>query len=151
MKIFPPASDASDSRLKRTLSPLGEHTRPRASRPASEVLGNLDASALRNVGALAPADSDGSWPCQAVRAIFEAVTTDKILWGFDMGIFNQRGITTRSIKAGGEQEREQVKKYRAYAEKCKVAWPRTALALRRIADNYDAHAKWQDELAETRT
>ena len=43
-----------------------------------------------------------------------------------------------------------VEKHREYAEKCKVSWPRTGLALRRIADYYDAQAKWQDEHAEAR-
>jgi hypothetical protein len=51
---------------------------------------------------------------------------------------------------GGEQERELVKKYRSFAEKCKVAWPRTALALRRIAERYEEQAKWQDAEVEAR-
>ena len=37
-----------------------------------------------------------------------------------------------------------------YAEKCKVGWPRTSLALRRIEDYYEVQAKWQDEHAEAR-
>lgn len=98
----------------------------------------------------APPDPDGSWPCQAVRDVLETVTTDEIVQGFGTGVHNQRGVTTRGMNDGGEQERELVKKYRAYAAKCKVAWPRTALALRRIADNYDAQAKWQDENVEAR-
>ena len=67
-----------------------------------------------------------------------------------MGVHNQRGVTTRGMNDGGEQERELVKKYRAYAEKCKVSWPRTAIALRRIAEHYEAQAKWQDERADAR-
>jgi len=98
----------------------------------------------------APFDADGSWPCQAVRDVLEKVTTDEIVRGFDRGVSNQRGVTTRGLNDGGEQERELVKKYRAYAEKCKVSWPRTALALRRIAEHYEAQAKWQDEHAEAR-
>jgi hypothetical protein len=98
----------------------------------------------------APADVDGSWPCLAVREVFEAVKSEEILRGFDIGVANQRGVTSRGVKDGGEQERELVKTYRDYAEKCKVLWPRTALALRRIAENYDAQAKWQDGRAEAR-
>jgi hypothetical protein len=85
-----------------------------------------------------------------VRNILETVSTDEILRGFDTGIFKQRGITSRGMKDGGEQERELVKKYGAFAEKCKIAWPRTALALRRVAEHYEAQAKWQDELTEAR-
>jgi hypothetical protein len=98
----------------------------------------------------APLDADDSWPCQPVRDILEAVTTDEILRGFDIGVFNQRRVTSRSLNAGGEQERELVKKYGAYAEKCKVEWPRTAFTLRRIAAGYEAEAKGYDERAETR-
>ena len=98
----------------------------------------------------APPDPDGSWPCQAVRDVFETVVTDEVLRGFETGVMNQRGVTTRGLNDGGEQERGLVKKYRAFAEKYKVAWPRTALALRRIVDYYDAHAKWQDARAEAR-
>jgi hypothetical protein len=95
-------------------------------------------------------DPDGSWPCQAVRDALEVVTTEEVVRGFDMGVHNQRGVTTRGMNDGGEQERELVKKYRAYAEKCKVSWPRTAIALRRIAEHYEAQAKWQDERADAR-
>jgi hypothetical protein len=98
----------------------------------------------------APLDADGSWPCQAVREVLETVTTDEIVRGFCRGRHNQRGVTTRGMNDGGEQERDLVKKHREYAEKCKVSWPRTGLALRRIADYYDAQAKWQDEHAEAR-
>jgi hypothetical protein len=98
----------------------------------------------------APADPDGSWPCKTVREVFEMVTTDEIVRGFEQGRYNQRGVTTRGLKDGGEQERELVKKYVAYAEKCKIMWPRTALALRRIAEGYERRARIYDEQAEAR-
>jgi len=98
----------------------------------------------------APPDADGSWPCKAVREVLETVATDEIVRGFDMGVHNQRGVTSRGMNDGGEQERELAKKYRVYAESCKVSWPRTALALRRIAEHYEAQAKWQDEKSEAR-
>lgn len=98
----------------------------------------------------APADTDGTWPCLPVRDVLETVTTDEILRGFNRGVHNQRGVTSRGMKDGGEQERALVKNYLAYAEKCKVLWPRAALALRRIAEGYEADAKWQDEHAEAR-
>jgi hypothetical protein len=96
----------------------------------------------------AQSDADASWPCQAVRSVLEEVVSDELLRGFEMGIHNQRGVTTRGMNEGGEQERELEKKYRAFAAECKVAWPRTSLALRRIAESYEAQAKRQDEHAE---
>jgi len=98
----------------------------------------------------APSDEDGSWPCQAVRDVLETVTSDEIVRGFDIGVHNQRGVTSRGMNDGGEQERDLAKKYRTYAENCKVTWPRTALALRRIAEHYVAQAKRYDEHAESR-
>lgn len=98
----------------------------------------------------APPDVSGLWPCEAVRDVLETVATDEIVRGFDMGVHNQRGVTSRGMNDGGEQERQLVKKYREYAEKCKVSWPRTALTLRHIADHYEAEARSQDEHSETR-
>jgi hypothetical protein len=98
----------------------------------------------------APVDADGSWPCKAVRDVFETITTDEVLRGFETGTLNQRGVTTRGLNDGGAQERDLVRNYRGYADRYKVAWPRTALVLRRIVDYYEAHAKWQDARVEAR-
>jgi hypothetical protein len=98
----------------------------------------------------APADSNGTWPCEAVREILEALPTDQILRGFDCGVANQRGTYSKSITEGGEQERALAKKYAAHADKCRIRWPRTALALRRIAESYEYQAKREDERAEGR-
>jgi hypothetical protein len=67
-----------------------------------------------------------------------------------MGKINQRGITTRSPQDGGEQERDLVTKYRGFAERCKVCWPRTSLVLRRIADRFELQARQHDERADGR-
>jgi hypothetical protein len=98
----------------------------------------------------APPDPDGIWPCEAVREILEAVSTDKILQGFNCAVANQRSTHWKSMTEGGEQERELAKKYNGYAEYCKMRWPRTALALRRIAEDYEREAKREDERAEGR-
>jgi hypothetical protein len=98
----------------------------------------------------APADPDGVWPCEAVREILESVSTDEILRGFDVGVANQRGVVTKSMTEGGEQERELARKYFEHANKLKLTWPRTALALRRIAESYESQAKREDERVESR-
>ena len=51
---------------------------------------------------------------------------------------------------GGEKERELAKKYADYADKVKVASPRTALAFRRLAQRYESEAKREDERVEGR-
>ncbi len=98
----------------------------------------------------APADPDGTWPCESVRDILESVPSEEILRGFDCGVANQRGTYTKSMTEGGEQERELARKYQTHADKCKVSWPRTALALRRLAQSYESQAKREDERAEAR-
>jgi hypothetical protein len=98
----------------------------------------------------APADPDGLWPCQAVRDVLESVPTDKILEGFIVGVSNQRGVVSKSITEGGEQERELARKYKDLASKVKVSWPRTALTLRRIAERYELDARREDERIESR-
>jgi hypothetical protein len=98
----------------------------------------------------APSDSDGTWPCEAVRDVLESVPTEEILRGFEVGVANQRGAHWKSMTDGGEQERELAKKYIEYASKVKVAWPRTALALRRLAERYESEAKREDERVEGR-
>lgn len=47
----------------------------------------------------------------AVREILELVPTEEILRGFAVGVSNQRGVVSKSMTEGGEQERELVKKY----------------------------------------
>jgi hypothetical protein len=98
----------------------------------------------------APPDPDGTWPCEPVRDILETVPTDEILRGLDCGVCNQRGTYSKAMTEGGEQERALAKKYHALAEKCKLRWPRTALALRRLAQTYESGARREDERAEGR-
>jgi hypothetical protein len=98
----------------------------------------------------APADPDGTWPCEAIREVIEWVPTDEILRGFDVGVSNQRGTHWKSITEGGEQERELARKYFGFADKLRLKWPRTALALRRIAESYELQAKREDERVEAR-
>ena len=98
----------------------------------------------------APADPDGTWPCQAVRDVLESVPTDEILGGFEVAVANQRGAHWKSMTEGGEKERELAKKYADYANKVKVASPRTALTFRRLAQRYESEAKREDERVEGR-
>lgn len=97
-----------------------------------------------------PTDPDGGWPCSAVREVLESVPTNEILHGFEAGVFNQRGLVTKSMTEGGAKERTVARKYSEYANKLKVEWPRTALVLRRIANEYESLAKSEDEQAEGR-
>ena len=97
--------------------------------------------------AYAPGDSDGSWPCIPVRDALEEISLDseEILNGFSVGIFNKRGLVTKSLREGGDQERDLAGTFRALADACQGEWDRTAETLRRIARSYEEHARQEDE------
>ena len=94
--------------------------------------------------AYAPAGSDGLYPCEPVRELIEENNQD-ILIGFEVGILNSRGVTTRSLTDGGEQERELVEKYNNLATRLSGKWPHTSRVMRQIADSYEAEAQRHDD------
>ncbi len=104
--------------------------------------------------AYAPAEtedsSDDAWPCIAVRDVLEEVDSEAMFNGFQIGIFNKRGVVTRSPYAGGGSERKLQEKYESYAKKLAIDWPSTATCLQRLADDYGARAKQEDAGAELR-
>ena len=98
--------------------------------------------------ASSPAESDGSWPCIAVRNVLESISGEIALDSFESGIFNGRGGTTRGMHDGGEQERQLVKKYHGFADACQMRWPRVAATLSHLARGYEADARYMDDEAD---
>ncbi|MFA6002821.1 MAG: hypothetical protein WC881_02005 [Elusimicrobiota bacterium] len=93
-------------------------------------------------------DTDGSWPCSAVREIFETLDSPDLERGFLNECIAKRGVHSRSPKEGGRQERALAKQYEDYAAKCDSRWPRTAAALHSVAEDYQAQARHEDAEAE---
>jgi hypothetical protein len=96
-----------------------------------------------------PSGSDGIWPHEAVRDIIEQYERRNIEEAIEVGLFNQRGVTSRALGEGGKQERELADKYQQQADEIKYRWPRTAAMLGRIADSYKhfaAKLDLEDEL-----
>jgi len=89
-------------------------------------------------------DDDGSWPCDAIRNVIEAISTDPICSGLSCGIHNSRGATSRN--KGGNQERDLSSKYRDLAKKIQFVSPITARVLNGVADSYEREAGRWDEL-----
>jgi hypothetical protein len=100
--------------------------------------------------AYAPGESDGTWPCIAVRDVIEEVDSGKLTLGFEIGISNKRDVVVKSPFAGGEQERQLAQQYMSYAEACAIEWPTTAAALQRVARQYEEDARREDEEAKER-
>ena len=93
----------------------------------------------------APPDKDGSWPCLAVRDVMEDINSEEIFDGFEIGVINSRGVTSRSLTEGGAQERQLVAKYQGFADRIRAGWPMVAATLQRIAGSYLHRAKREDE------
>lgn len=90
--------------------------------------------------ARSPTDEDGYWPHIAIRNIIERLNSGLIDRHIEIGIYNSRGVTTRSPNEGGRQERELVEKYKQTANALKSKWPRSAAILRSIAKSYEQDA-----------
>lgn len=93
-------------------------------------------------------DPDGSWPQRAVRDLIESMRNSDIESGFAIGLYNRRGVTTRGLRDGGDLERTEAARYRAYAKAVELEWPRMAALLERIADDYEREAQMHDVRAE---
>lgn len=98
----------------------------------------------------APADEEGVWPCLPVRNTVESVANAEILSGLYTGLANKRGVTTRSLYEGGQQERELAAKYRSWADAQRARWPTVATTLDDLAEHYEREANMHDEEVDRR-
>jgi excisionase family DNA binding protein len=103
---------------------------------------------IGQVLASSPVGTDGVWPAEPVREIIENIGNARLDTGLHIGKTNKRGVTSRGIFDGGDQERELEKEYREMATKISTRWPRTARILRSIADSYQHEARRNDSEAE---
>jgi hypothetical protein len=92
-----------------------------------------------------PADHDGLWPSRPVRAAIERLASSELDVGFRVEVYNSRGVTSRGLTAGGDQERQLRDRYAALATGVRDEWPRTASILRSLSDGYAAEARRHDE------
>ena len=99
------------------------------------------------VFAHAPADQDGAFPTLAVREVLETAPSDQLERGFTIGLPNKRGVTSRGMTEGGKQEYDLAKRYEGWAEAVQDTHPRTAGALRSVAESYREEGRRNDEEA----
>jgi hypothetical protein len=119
-----------------------------ATRAASR--GTVGDLRIGQILAFAPSGADGGWPDTAVRDLIDDLDNEDIERGIETGVFNQRGVVSRSLTAGGVQERRLAETYRGCADALNDGWPRTAAMLRRIFDTYASWARREDVVAELR-
>lgn len=97
-----------------------------------------------------PRGDDGIWPHPCVRDLIENADSADIERGIATGVYNSRGVVSRSLTEGGTQERQLVERYRGYAEATQNRWHRTTAMLRQIADWYEDAAARADQDVELR-
>ena len=95
-----------------------------------------------------PPDADGTWPGCVVRNLLEEVQLDHVETGLYLQIVNSRGISSRGLEGGGEQELKLAADYRAKAEALADEAPRVASLFRRVAGSYESDARRNEEAAE---
>lgn len=93
---------------------------------------------LGTILSYAPTGSDGIWPTECVRRLFERPHSDILENHFIIGLENQRGVHDVT---GGASEDALAEKYYAYAENLQLLYPCTASIIHRISDNYRTVAK----------
>lgn len=109
---------------------------------------NIGGQQIGQVLANAPVGEDGIWPCEPVRDLLDDLGSHHIGLGFTTGKRNLRGITSRGVFDGGEQERSLADGYRQDAEKTSARWPFTAKLLRELAASYESQARQEDQEAD---
>ena len=116
---------------------------------AREAIGDQQIGQLL---ANAPGGADGIWPCEPVRDLLDSLGSYHIGVGFTIGKYNLRGVVSKGVYGGGDQERTLASRYRADAEQLSARWPTTAKLLRELADGYewegrlfDSDADWREQ------
>jgi len=99
---------------------------------------------------ICPEEKDGSWPSMVICELLEQFDAQEIRNCFNLGVRNNRGVTSRSPYSGGEQERSLAEKYRGYAERINIFYPQTASMLEQLAKYYENDAKDEDNSAQLR-
>jgi hypothetical protein len=94
--------------------------------------------------ASSPLGRDGIWPHESVREVLERYSSEALANGFVIGKQNLRGVTSRSLGDGGEQERQLAAQYEGWQRALAVSHPRTSALLGRLAEAYRSDANRED-------
>lgn len=115
---------------------------------AAKDLNDIGNKRIGFVLAYAPQDVDEPfWPPSAVCQVIEAAASEQIESGFAIECFNKRGVYSKGINEGGEQEREFAKRYKAWAD-ATLKYPRTSAMLIAISEDWIRSAERADIEAE---
>jgi len=121
-------------------------------RKLAETRGYLKGCDLKLAEVLSriPSDKDGMWPHVALRNTLERVKSSMLDEHIPYALYNSRGVRTRSMNEGGDQERKLAVDYHEWAKAMKAKWPRTSKVLKSLAKMLDSDAKREDVDVELR-
>jgi len=112
--------------------------------------GEIGDSKIGEILSASRREPDQPWPPTPVREIIEMVRSRALESGFEIGVYNRRGVTVRLPHDGGGQERALAEVYRRDAAALRFDWPRTSACLDRISTTYEVDAAREDLSAEQR-
>ncbi len=96
----------------------------------------------------APQDTGESfWPPSAVCQVIEATASEHVERGFAIECFNKRGVYSKGINEGGNQERAFAKQYKEWAD-ATLKYPRTSAMLMIVSEDWARSAVHADVEAE---
>jgi hypothetical protein len=87
------------------------------------------------------------FPSRSFRDPLGEIRSDQLEPGLELGLVNKRGVTSRGIYDGGEQEWDLAEDTRKQTEAASP-WPRTRRLLRDLSGQYKRVARGEDEEAE---
>ena len=87
--------------------------------------------------------NDEAWPHAAVRGVIEALASSEVERGISIERVNMRGVYSKQMGEGGNQERALAQQLRDWAE-ASSEFVRTRALLERIAQTWDAYATSAD-------
>ncbi|SFF88937.1 hypothetical protein SAMN05216353_11256 [Halobacillus alkaliphilus] len=105
---------------------------------------NIGRSKLGECFSQSPIGTDGNFPHESIRKIFEEYYSDELKRGFLIGMINSRGVYTIS---NGKEEKQLSNLYEGYSKSLRIEYPFMADALKELADDYSRQAEADRERA----
>lgn len=81
-------------------------------------------------------------------AVMESIDNKTFYSGYNIGLFNKRGFTSRNPYEGGDIERKNSSMFRGLYDKYRTRYPRVAKVFKDLADQYDRMAVDMDNQAD---
>lgn len=118
-------------------------------RKLAEAAGRIEVADMEIAKILAcyKSNEGEAWPSDGICEIIDSINTKSLRDNFHAAIFNNRGVTSRGVFDGGQQERELSNYYEDLAKNHAFKWPVTSAILDSLAKEYVRIGKYEDREA----